>query len=256
MSTFLKFIFTTIILTSLFISCSKEKEKEGCTDDTAINYNLLAITDDGSCEYLDSSFTIWENGQLGYWGNATTGAFEVNSCLTEITTAFINPDTIITLPDTIIDNLVTPPDTTITPSDTTITGDTYLLVNSDINGNYKLIVQLLNKHNATDFNNGNLILNAKLHPDANISDFEVIIHGNHLNIGGLNCDDFHSSDPSNISTAILDTNTFTEISIPLLNFTNRHMNDIDLVFGIKGSNATPNTSLLLINSIKWEVKKE
>jgi len=256
MRTFYYFIFITTILTAIFTSCSKEKEKEGCTDETALNYILLAVVDDGSCEYLDSSFTIWENGELGYWGNPATGVFEVKSCATNITTAFLNPDTTITLPDTLINNLTTPPDTTITPGDTTIIGDTYLLVNSDSDGNYKLIVQLLNKQSATDFKNGNLIFNARLHPDANISDFELMIHGNHLSTGGINCEDFLASDPINISTAILDTTNFTEISIPLTNFTNRHMKNIDLVFGIKGSNAAPNTSLLLINSIKWETKKE
>ncbi|MDB4534705.1 hypothetical protein N9242_07525 [Vicingaceae bacterium] len=248
-----KISFITILLVTILISCSKS-EKEGCTDEVALNYSNLAVNDDGSCEYLDSTFTIWENGQLSYWGDPITGGFEVKSCVTDTTTILLNPDTTITLADTLIDNLVTPPDTTITPGDTTIIGDTYLLVNSDNSGNYKLIIQLLNKQGATDFKNGNLIFKAKLHPHADINNFEVIIHGNHLNSGGINCDDFHFSDPKTIPSTVLDTNNFKEVSIPLVSFTNRHMQNIDLVFGIKGDNAAPNTPLIIISSIKWEVK--
>ena len=256
MKKIVKLSLSIILLSSIAISCSKEKEKEGCTDINALNYSTLAVIDNGSCEYLDSSFTIWSNGELGYWGDIVSGAFNVNSCLTSTTTIFLNPDSTFTLPDTLIDNLVTPPDTTITPGDTTITGDTYLLINSDANGKYKLIIQLLNKQSAIDFKDGNLIFNAKLHPDAGIPSFEVMIHGNHSTSGGINCADFLVSDPSIVSTTALDTISFKEISIPLVNFTNRHLQNIDLVFGIKGSNAIPNTSLLMINSIKWEIKKE
>jgi hypothetical protein len=256
MKKLVKLSLSIILLTSIVFSCSKDEEKEGCTDTTALNYSSLAVTDDGSCEYLDSSFTIWSNGNLGYWGDAVTGSFEVKSCLTNNTTTFLNPDSTFTIPDTLIDNLVTPPDTTITPGDTTITGDTYLLVNSDASGNYKLIIQLLNKQSANDFKNGNLIFNAKLHPDAGIANFEVLIHGNHLNSGGINCDAFHFSDPQIISSSLLDTNSFNEVKIPLANFTNRHLQSIDLVFGISGTNANPNSSLLIIDSIKWESKTE
>ena len=108
----------------------------------------------------NETMTIWENGQLSYWDNSTTGAFEVKSCATGVTTIFLNPDSTFTLPDTIIDNTITPPDTTITPADTTITGDTYLLVNCDAQGHYELIIKLLNKHSAVDFKNGNLYLYA------------------------------------------------------------------------------------------------
>ena len=256
MRPFLKFTALIISFIIIFISCSKENEKEGCTDPVAINYNNLAVTDDGTCEYLDSSFTIWENGKTGYWGDALTGSFVAKSCLTGISTIFLNPDTTFIPPDTTIDNNVIPPDTTITPADTVITGDTYLLVNSDTTGKYELIIQLLNKQNAYDFKDGYLIFSAKLHPDAAINDFEIFIHGNHLNSGGINCTTFLQSDPIVIASSNLDTNSFKEISIPLTNFTNRHMQEIDLVFGIKGTDATPNTSLIMIRSIKWVTRKE
>jgi len=254
-SIFYKIFFSIVILTCIFISCSKDEDKVGCTDVNALNFNSLAVIDDGSCEYLDSVITIWENGQLGFWGNSSIGAFEVKSCYTNITSIFLNPDSTFTIPDTIIDNTVTPPDTTIIPADTSITGDTYLLVNSDTNGRYKLNIELLNKQGATEFKNGELIFNAKLHPDANIQDFEVVINGNNLNSGGLYCNDYLFSDPIIISSTILDTNNFNEISIPLTSFPNRYMNNIDLVFGIQGTNASPNTSLIIIDKIKWEVKQ-
>lgn len=265
MKTFFKYTAFLITLIVVFAACSKHDEREGCTDPVAINYNSLAVTDDGTCEYLDSSFTIWSNGKTGFWGDEFTGAFTVRSCYTDTSTILLNPDstfvladTTIVPADTLIDNTVTPPDTSITPADTIIiaadtiiTGDTYLLVNSDASGNYELIIQLLNKRNAYDFRNGYLIFNAKLHPDANIPDFEVLIHGNHLNPGGINCTTFLQSDPVVITSSALDTNSFREISVPIASFTNRHIQDIDLVFGIKGTNATPNTNLIIISSIKW-----
>ena len=43
-----KFIYLFFTITIIFSSCSKE---EGCTDSLAINYNVDAENDDGSCEY-------------------------------------------------------------------------------------------------------------------------------------------------------------------------------------------------------------
>ncbi len=254
MRTFYKLIFAIAILFSIFISCSKEEDRKGCTDEAALNYNTLAVVDDGSCEFLDSTITIWNNGAFGFWGDVNTGSFEVKSCFTDTTTIFLNPDTTITPADTVIDNNVTPPDTTITPADTTINGDTYLLVNSDAQGHYGFVIQLLNKKEATDFKDGQLVFTAKLHPEATMNTFEIMIHGNHTNSWGMNCPNLYFSDPVNISSSILDTNNFQEISIPLTSFTNRHMESIDFVFGIKGTNATPNSSLIMINNIRWEAK--
>jgi hypothetical protein len=249
-----KYVAVILVASLTVYSCSKEEEREGCTDPEAINFNTLAQVDDGTCEYLDSSFTIWSNGETGYWGDPTTGAFIVRSCFTDTNTIFLNPDTTITPPDTII--TTNPPDTTIIPADTTITGDTYLLVKSDASGNYELIIQLLNKKSAVDFKNGYLVFDAQLHPDAQIPNFDVFIHGNHLNTGGPNCPTFLQSDPIVLPATALDTSSFTEITLPLIDFSNRHMQSIDLVFGVKGLNAMPNTNLMLIREVKWVTKLE
>ncbi len=255
MKTHFKFILTFFVFAIILNSC-KDDEREGCTDISALNFNSLAMIDDGSCEYLDSSFTIWSGGNLGYWGNISTGSFNATSCFTGTSTIFLNPDSTFIPIDTTIDNNVTPPDTTITPADTIITGDTYLLVNSDSTGNYELILRLINKQSALDFKNGYLVFTAKMHPDALIGSFDVFIHGNLLNLGGSNCSQFHQSDVVSISTQSLDTSSFREITIPLLDFPNRHMQNIDIVFGIKGNNATPNNNLILIDKVEWLARLE
>ena len=151
-----------------------------------------------------------------------------------------------------------PVDTVYVPADTTINGDVFLLVNSDFEGKYELIVQLINKLYAFDFKDGYLVFDVMLHPDAHgqLTDFGVMIHGNQLNSGGPHCNLFRQSDPVNLSTSAIDTSNFTEIVIPLLDFSNRHIKDIDLVFGIKGSNAPPYTNLLLIDRIRWVTRLE
>jgi len=251
MKILLKLTTLLIISSTLIVSCGKEDPNEGCTDITAINFNNLARVDDGSCEYLDSTINIWSNGEIGFWGNFSTGSFDLKSCLTNTTTIFTNPDTVITPADTIIDTMVTPPDTTITPADTTINGETNLLVDSDSQGNYELIIRLLNQRNASEFANGRLIFNAKMHPDATIANFDVIINGNNFNTGDINCSQYLSSSPFGVSTSPLDTLSFKEVSIPLISFQGRNLQNMDLVFGIRGNGATPNTSLIIINDVRW-----
>ena len=258
MKTLLK-ITTLLILTVTLFSCDKEDEiRKGCTDPAALNYFNLAVEDDGSCEYSDLEFTVWNKGAFGFWDNEITGAFGATSCVTDTAILSLSSDTTIVPADTLIvaeDLTATPPivaDTTITPADTTIAqGDTYLVVNSDANGRYELVVQLLNKKNALEFASGSLVFKAKLLPGATMGNFDVAIHGNHYNIGKNGCSDYHSSNPFAVSTASLDTASFKEISIPLLSFTKRHLNSMDVVFSIKGDDALPNTNLMLIDQIKW-----
>lgn len=250
MKTILNYTILLLSISLVFTACKKDT-KSGCTDPNATNFDTLAQIDDGSCVYIDSTINIWSNGKAGFFESTVTGTFTLTSCLTGVSTIFLNPDTVITPADTIINNSVTPPDTTITPADTTINGDTYLLINSDANGNYELIARILNKKNAEVFNTGALIFTAKMLPTSTISDFEVFMNGNHINLGDINCNTFLQSDPVKIATSSLDTISFKTVTIPISKFSNRNVKNVDIFFGLKGTNAQPNTSLILINSIKW-----
>lgn len=247
----------TILISLFFTSCSDDDIRKGCTDIGAVNFNSLAKEDDGSCIYLDSSFTIFSNNKLGFWGNQITGSFTLGACFTNESTIFFNPDTVIIPADTTIDNTVTPPDTTITPADTTINGQTFLMVNANADGEYALIIKLLNKRNAEEFKNGFLLFDAKLHPDAfnaGFNDFGIVINGNNLNLGADFCEEYRHSNP--IFATVLDTSSFKTVTIPLLDFPQRQMQTIDLVFGVKGSGAPANTNLLIIDNVKWVTNLE
>lgn len=52
-------IFSISIVFLLAISCN---QPEGCTDESAINYDITAMSDDGSCNYCDS--TLSDYGEL------------------------------------------------------------------------------------------------------------------------------------------------------------------------------------------------
>lgn len=253
------FTLISFVFILVFSSCNNDEIRKGCTDIGATNYDNLAKEDDGSCVYLDSLVTIFANNKLGFWENPLTGSFESRACFTNETTIFLNPDTVITPEDTIIDNNVTPPDTTIVPADTTINGKTYLLVNSDANGDYALVIKLLNKRSALEFKNGYLVFDAKLHPDAfntNFNNFGLMINGNQLNLGADFCSEYRHSAPLEVFTSTLDTNSFKQVIFPLLDFKQRQMQVIDLVFAIKGANAPANKNLLIINNVKWVTNLE
>lgn len=252
------FIAISLLVITVFSSCGDE-DRKGCTDPEATNYNVLAKEDDGTCEYLDSSFTIYSNNALGYWGSPATGSFSVGACMTNEYNIFMNPDTTIIPPDTIIDNNVTPPDTTYVPADTTITGDTYLLVNSDSMGNYALVIKLLNPRSAIEFKKGYLQFDAMLHPDAynaGFNDFGLMIYGNQANPGGSYCEQYRHSTPLSVFTSVLDTSSFQQITVPLEDFDKRYMQMLDVVFAVKGGNAPVNTNLLILNNIRWVTNLE
>ena len=65
---FLNKINVIITMIFIFISCKESKEENlivnvyGCIDENASNYNLLANTSDGSCEY--SGCTDFISGKL------------------------------------------------------------------------------------------------------------------------------------------------------------------------------------------------
>lgn len=59
-----KFLMGAAVLSSIFMmtSCSKE---QGCTDQNAVNFDILAEENDGSCQY---------EGEIVFWYNSATSA--------------------------------------------------------------------------------------------------------------------------------------------------------------------------------------
>ena len=104
-----------------------------------------------------------------------------------------------------------------------------------------------------------MVFDAKLHPDAfntNFNNFGLMINGNQLNLGADFCSEYRHSAPLEVFTSTLDTNSFKQVIFPLLDFKQRQMQVIDLVFAIKGANAPANKNLLIINNVKWVTNLE
>ena len=236
----------------LFIVGCKDKTQQGCTDPAATNYNVLADEDDGSCLYSDSVITLWNNGKAGVWGsNPATGAIVVNSCHSQNYIIFYNPDTLITPADTLIDTTMTPPDTTIIPADTTINGTEYLMAVKDSTGAFKLSLNVINNVDGRPFGNGYLQFDALLPKNSELQTFDVFIHGKNLIPNTNNyCSPLYESGSINVSTAPLDT-IFRTITIPLTDFDSRYLQNMNTVFGIKGTLNSGSDTGLILNNIKW-----
>ena len=61
-------LFTTLVLFLFVSSCGK---KQGCTDETAINYDADAEKDDKSCEYYSDSDSSYSDLIIGSWKGKT-----------------------------------------------------------------------------------------------------------------------------------------------------------------------------------------
>lgn len=61
-------LFTTLGLFLFVSSCGK---KQGCTDETAINYDADAEKDDKSCEYYSDSDSSYSDLIIGSWKGKT-----------------------------------------------------------------------------------------------------------------------------------------------------------------------------------------
>ncbi len=238
-----------------FITGCKDKTQQGCTDPAADNYNFLADEDDGSCVYSDSIITLWNNGKAGVWGsNPATGSIIVSSCYSQNTTILLNPDTLITPADTLIDTTMTPPDTTIIPADTTVSGIEYLLVEKDSNGYFEIVLNVINNVDGRPFGNGYLTFDAYLPKNSDLQTFEVFIHGKSLIPNTQNlCNEFYESGSVGVSTAALDT-IFRNVTIPLIDFKSRYLQNMNTVFGLKGKLDSGSDTVLILNNIKWVQK--
>jgi len=113
-------------------------------------------------------------------------------------------------------------------------------------------MRLLNPQDGSDFSNGQIVVEAQLHPSAiGLTNFDATIHGNLLN-QGTDCGTYLSSEPVGVFTSPLDTTSFNPLVIPLTEFARRNLTALDLVFGVNGTGAVPNSPLIIISEIRWE----
>lgn len=211
----------------LLASCEEPKPRAGCTDPTALNYNPLSEVDDGTCEYTDSTITIWNEGKEGVWGSSSqTGHIEMQTCFGY----------------------------SITDTTDTFPGEGLIII-KDSAGDFGIASRVINSQDARSLGNGHLVFDLLVPASSNLENFDVFIHGKNCSDIKM-CDDVCRSGGVTISTIEIDSVGFTEVAIPLLEFENRYLQKLHTPFGFRENVQGGNDTVMVINNIRWETLYE
>lgn len=226
---------TLLLLASflfLFTACrEEEKGVKGCTDPEASNYDPTAIeADSASCEYPDEpgDQIIWNEGDKGEWnGEEFLGVINVSDCKGSLDTMTLNPN------------------------DTVDPGPFSMLVERDSNDQFGLVATLTNKRDLSAYEGGELRFRM-LDPDSLRSGFtfRVFVHGKICNKNHIPCESVCSSRYVNVATDALNDSTVKRVSVPIPEFDDHSLEDVDHVMGIRGELSSGSDTVFAISEIR------
>ncbi len=218
-----------ILVVASFVSCTKDPDQKGCTDQYAANYDARALADDGSCVYNQDVQRIWTNGVRGGWNSdLQEGAYRFQVCSGE--------SSVLT---EIVDSVTT------THS---------LYVGTGGGTSHLSYFTLINERNAQNFNQGSLRMDVRVaDTDDGAPEFANIFISGKLPQTG-ECNPYRRSEHVEISTHSFNDSTFTTVNIPILHFSQIMMAHVEVAFGIEfeGERSTG----LEIDNIRWVANLE
>jgi hypothetical protein len=216
----------------LFSSCRKEqKGVKGCTDPDALNYDPGALkADSASCEYPEEpdEQVIWSEGKKGQFdGQEFLGVINISSCTGALDTMTLNPN------------------------DTVDPGPFSMLVERDSNDQFGFVATLTNDRDLSAYDDGELRFKI-LDPDSLRGGFtfKTFVHGKICNKNHIPCENVCTSRYVNVATDQLNDSTMRTISVPIPDYEDRSLEDVDQVMGIRGSVASGSDTVFAISDVR------
>lgn len=221
-----KNIFLFGLATLFFFACTKKVEKVGCMDSLASNYSTLAKIDDGTCEYDLREQVIWSNGVTGAWDeNFLEGGIAILPCIGSYSVETIGTDT----------------------SGAPLRA---IVVRKDSSNRFGLVGRLVNQQDARAYKNGYLRFDAMLPTGSGLAVLDVHIQGGDC-FGLGQCSNLCRSGAQQIVTYYLSDTAFTEVAMPILDFPNRKLAQVDNLFMFTKVVPTGTDEVLILDNIRW-----
>lgn len=217
-----------ILVVASFVSCTKDPDQKGCTDQYAANYDARALTEDGSCIYNQDVQMIWSDGIRGGWNaDLQEGAYRYELCSGEKSV------------------LVDQVDSATTKQS--------LYLGTGGGTSHLSYFTLINERNAQDFNQGSLRMDVRVSDtdDGAPEFFKLFITGKIAENGG--CRPYRRSEYVEISTHSFNDSTFTTVNIPILHFSRLAMAHVEVACGVafEGERSTG----VELDNVRWVANK-